>query len=57
MAVDSVRVSVPSCDNPVSGGALGGCFPMQERRPCDGDHTQHPSGTAEQDTLRTWVFS
>ena len=29
---------------------------MQERRPCDGDHTQHPSGTAEQDTLRTWVF-
>ena len=34
----------------------GGCFPMQERRPCDGDHTQHPSGTAEQDTLRTWVF-
>ena len=30
---------------------------MQERRPCDGDHTQHPSGTAEQDTLRTWVFS
>ena len=30
---------------------------MQERRPYDGDHTQHPSGTAEQDTLRTWVFS
>ena len=27
---------------------------MQGRRPCDGDHTQHPSGTAEQDTLRTW---
>ena len=30
---------------------------MQDRRPCDGDHTQHPSGTAERDTLRTWVFS
>ena len=30
---------------------------MQERRPCEGDHTQHPSGTAEQDTLRTWSFS
>ena len=25
---------------------------MQNQRPCDGDHTQHPSGTAERDTLR-----
>ena len=30
---------------------------MQNRRPCDGDHTQHPSGTAERDTLRQFVFS
>ena len=30
---------------------------MQQQRPCEGDHTQHPSGTAEQDTLRTWIFS
>ena len=28
---------------------------MQKQRPCEGDHTQHPSGTAEQDTLRTWI--
>ena len=27
------------------------------QRPGEGDHTQHPSGTAEQDTLRTWIFS
>ena len=27
---------------------------MQKRRPCDGDHTQHPSGTAERNTLWHW---
>ena len=51
MSVDSVRVSVTSCESPVSGGALWCCFPTQNRRPSDGDHTQHPSGTAERNTL------
>ena len=51
MSVDSVRVSVTSCESPVSGGALWLLLSHADRRPCDGDHTQHPSGTAERDTL------
>ena len=51
VAVDSVGVSMISSGIPVEGGTLCWVIPDAKRRPNDGDHTQHPSGTAERNTL------
>ena len=51
-SVDSMDVSMTSSGNPVKGGMLWWVISDAKRRPSDGDHTQHPSGTAERNTLR-----
>ena len=51
VAVDSGGASMTSSGNPVEGGMLGCLNSHATQRPCDGDHTQHPSGTAERNTL------
>ena len=50
-SVDSMDVSMTSSGNPVKGGMLWWVISDAKRRPSDGDHTQHPSGTAERNTL------
>ena len=44
-------VLVITSGNPVKSGMLGCLNSHAIRRPSDGDHTQHPSGTAERNTL------
>ena len=50
MAVNSVVVEVTSSEVPVQSGEVTSACTMRQR-PNDGDHTQHPSGTAERNTL------
>ena len=51
-SVDSMGVAVTSGEGPVKSGTFGVVeFRCKKQRPCDGDHTQHPSGTAERNTL------
>ena len=50
-SVDSMRVAMTSGKGPVEVVRWVVELRCKKRRPCDGDHTQHPSGTAERNTL------